>query len=349
MVDNSEILKRAEDLIGDKLWCTSPFEELCFLDNGDIFPCCPDYIDRYSFGNFYKNTSSEISNGERATAFRQAIVDTSFRFCHLDMCLNFQNLKDNIKHNCRKHFEDIDISKIKFKKIQLNIDNSCNVRCVTCRDIFLSDSEEELERKKKVFNEVILPFFYENDIEEVYLDGSGEIFASKISHYMLKILTKKFPNIKYQIITNGLLFNEKMCNHLGISDKIYKVIFSIHAATKQTYDKIVRGSNFDKVMENLKYAVELKNCGKIKEIDINFVVSSLNFREMINFQRLANELGIFTHFTEYRPWGHVEMDKEYEKYAVYLPQNPCYEEFKEIIKNNIFKSQNCNMNLRLAE
>lgn len=349
MTDNSVILQRAEEIIGDKLWCMAPFEKLCFLDNGDVFPCCPDYIDRYSFGNFYKDTSSEIANGERAVAFRQAVVDTSFRFCHLDMCLNFNNLKHNIKHNCRKNFENIDISKVKFKKLQLNIDSSCNVRCVTCRDVFISDNQEEFERKKKVFEEVILPFFYENDIEEVYLDGSGEVFASKISKYMLKILTDKFPKIKYQIITNGLLFNEKMCNHLGLSDKIFKAIFSIHATTKETYDKIVRGSDFDKVMKNLKYAVELKNQGKIKEIDMNFVVSTINFKEMVDFQRLANELGVFTHFTEYRPWGHVEMDKEYEKYAVYLPENPYYEEFKEIIKNDIFKSSNCNMNLRLAE
>lgn len=349
MVDNSEILRKAENIIGDKLWCMSPFEELCFLDNGDVFPCCPDYIDRYTFGNFYKNSSGEIANGERAVAFRQAVVDTSFRFCHLDMCLNFNNLKHNIKHNCRKIFENIDVSKIKFKKLQLNIDSSCNVRCVTCRDVYVSDSQEDFERKKKVFDDVILPFFYENDIEEVYLDGSGEVFASKISHYMLKILSEKFPKIRYQIITNGLLFDEKMCNYLGIADKIFKVIFSIHASTKETYDKIVRGSDFERVMTNLRYAVDLKNQGKIEEIDMNFVVSTLNFREMVDFQRLANELDVFTHFTEYRSWGHVEMDKEYEKYAVYLPENPYYKEFKEIVKNEIFKSPNCNMNLRLAD
>lgn len=349
MTNNDEILKKAEKIIGDKLWCKAPFEELVFLDDGETFPCCPDYIDRYSYGNIYKNSSAEISNGERAAAFRQAVVDASFRYCHLDMCLNFQNLKNNIKHNCSKDFQDIDVRKVKFKKIQLNIDNSCNVRCITCRDRFVADSNEEFERKKKVFHDVILPFFYENDIEEVYIDGSGEVFASKISLYMLKILTEKFPKIKYEIITNGLHFDEETCKKLGLENKIRKVIFSIHAATKETYDKIVRNSEFDRVMDNLKYAVELKNQGKIEEIDMNFVVSTVNFEEMPEFQRLANDYNVYTHFTEYRPWGHVEMDKDYENYAVYLPQNPHYARFKEILKDEIFKSPNCNINLRLAD
>lgn len=349
MTDNSEILKRAEDLIGDKLWCTAPFEELAFLDNGDVFPCCPDYIDRYAYGNIYQNLSAEISSGERATAFRQAVVDASFRFCHLDMCLNFHNLKYNIKHNSRKTFENIDIKNVKIKRIQLNIDSSCNVRCVTCRDIFVQDSDEEFARKKKVFHEVILPFFRENAIEEVYMNGSGEIFASKISLYMLKILSEEFPSIRYSIITNGMLFDEKRCLELGIIDKIRKVIFSIHATTKETYEKIVRGGDFERVMRNLKFAVDMKNQGKIDEIDMNFVVSTLNFEEMPDFQRLANEYNVFTHFTEYRPWGNVEMDKNYEKFAVYLPENPLYERFKEVLKDDIFKSINCNMNLRLAD
>ena len=75
-------MKSNSDPNPDKYYCTRPFEWFAVLDNGDVSPCCPPWIDGYRIGNLYKQSVDEVWNGEKAQAFRESILDGSFKYCN---------------------------------------------------------------------------------------------------------------------------------------------------------------------------------------------------------------------------------------------------------------------------
>lgn len=60
-------------------------------------------------------------------------------------------------------------------------------------------------------------------------------------------LAKVYPKLEFHIQTNGILCNEKNMRELGMYDQTSLVGVSIHAVTKETYDKIVVGGDFESI------------------------------------------------------------------------------------------------------
>ncbi len=344
-MNNTEILKKVEKILGHRLWCRGAFEELDFFDSGLVYNCCPHYTNDYSFGNIFNQTFDDIWNGDKAKEFRQSIIDGNFKYCNLGMCLPLNSLVNNYRFDVDEKGQLADINKQGPDYIQLNIERACNVRCITCRDCSPKpDDKETFEKKKEIFDNVIMPLC-KNAID-VFINGAGEVFAGKLSLYAMKKISTTYPNIKFLIITNGILFNEKMYEKCGLKNRIRKIAFSIHAFNKETYEKIVIGGNFEKVKQNVEFAAMLKKKGEIDVVSLNFVVNVLNYKEMIDFQKWANELDVEVHFSDYRKWG-AKMDENYDEYAIFEPTHPQYKEYLKIVENDIFKSPNCEINLKL--
>ena len=213
-----------------------------------------------------------------------------------------------------------------------------------CRDKSIHNTEW-IKKYEENIDKTLIPLL--KNAETVYLNGSGELFASNLCKKLVKKITATYPNIKFDLITNGLLANAKNFEEIGLLGKVQSIEVSMHSAHKETYEKIVRGGNFDTLMENLKFISEMKKSGKLDFFWLNFVVNSYNYQEMIDFQKLANELGATTNFWEYRTWGEVELDKRYDEVAIFEPTHPDYPKYLEVINNDIFKSSNCNINAKL--
>ncbi|MEW6041901.1 MAG: SPASM domain-containing protein, partial [Elusimicrobiota bacterium] len=75
--------------------------------------------------------------------------------------------------------------------------------------------------------------------------------------------------------------------------KLDRIIASIDGATKQTYEKIRVGSNFDVVIANLKYLIRLKKEKKsfFPRIDMHYIISKYNYLEAPKFVELVHSLG----------------------------------------------------------
>jgi radical SAM protein with 4Fe4S-binding SPASM domain len=54
--------------------------------NGDVLPCCFDKNGDHVFGNLHENSFNDIWNGEKATAFRQAILSDRKQFAICRNC-----------------------------------------------------------------------------------------------------------------------------------------------------------------------------------------------------------------------------------------------------------------------
>ena len=79
---------------------------------------------------------------------------------------------------------------------------------------------------------------------------------------------------------------------------------SIDAATRETYEKVRRGGNFDVLRKNMEFASKLRKDGNLSYFRINFVVQSENYKEMIDFVEWGVELGVDeVFFSKVLNWG----------------------------------------------
>jgi radical SAM protein with 4Fe4S-binding SPASM domain len=316
--------------------CHSPFDHIEIHSDGKVYPCCPDYCKYTCFGNIFEESDFEkIWNSDTAIKFRTSLLNKDYSVCNLGCC-NF-NWKEKIETPSNY------LTKMQTypKYVKFCHEKQCNVRCITCRDKQQYTSKEQTEKLNSLIEPLFLPIL--KDCKVVVLNGEGEIFASKHCRTLVKAIVQKYPDIKFGIHSNGLCFDKKNCDDLGITDRIEYAEVSIHAATKKTYDKIVRDSNFDKVMKNVKWLADLKKHGKINFIQLDFVISSINYKEMKAFQSFANKLNLNTRFTAYRPWGSAELDKQFTNVAIFNKTHPKYNKFVKILQDDIFKTPNCRM------
>jgi MoaA/NifB/PqqE/SkfB family radical SAM enzyme len=227
------------------------------------------------------------------------------------------------------------------KFVNFTLDYSCNVCCITCRDKNRVMPQENIEKLDKLIDPVFLPLLKDCEIAEA--DGAGEIFTSKYHKHLFLEISNRYPGIKFDVRTNGILINRENCiAYFGTLDRINVVSISMHAATEDTYDKIVKGGNFTLVMRNIKWLSELKKQGVIRGLNLGFVVQSLNYHEMKQFLELAISLDANALFWEYRPWG-TEIAQNYKEYACFLPGHPKYLDMARILEAPVFDSPHCNM------
>ena len=56
-------------------FCEQPFNRIEIYENGDVFNCCPPFINHYSVGNIFNTPFDEIWNGEKQKELRKKIDD----------------------------------------------------------------------------------------------------------------------------------------------------------------------------------------------------------------------------------------------------------------------------------
>ena len=213
------------------------------------------------------------------------------------ICIYIQNL--NIENNykeTKKFFKNIyrliPTSEYKVRNILLNeyeiasnkvilksiprqltvlLTNRCNLRCIMCNphnkeNIYYELSNENCE---ELLN--IIPYLDRLILQggEVLLYGNFYKIIKKASEY----------NICVEIVTNGLLLNEKILNILTNMNSVLTI--SIDGFNKKTYEKIRVGGNFDKLIYNLKILSKIKKEKSNKMmLRLQMVVMKSNYKHI---------------------------------------------------------------------
>ena len=170
--------------------------------------------------------------------------------------------------------------KVKFESYTL-----CNLRCLMCpltKGLTRKTGILKFENFKKVYDEVKFPY--------VNLTGLGEPLINpdifKIINYARK--NKSFVKLD----TNGMLLNEENIKKLIHSNPTF-ISVSLDGASKKTYESIRKGADFNLVINNLRNLVGYRNRIKSNtEIHLFFVLQKDNFKELIDFIRLGNLIGV---------------------------------------------------------
>ena len=316
--------------------CKYPFTHIEINHFGCVSFCCAQADKHIKIGNIFEQPFDEIWNGKKAQEIRKAIINNNYEYCNIEMC---SGIEDHINYT----IEQSSLIASYPKTINMTIDNSCDCRCIICRDKNKKLTKKQQELLKKRIDEIYIPILKNADI--VLLDSDGEIFQSEYSKIFLKKAAETYPKLKFELLTNGILCDEKNLTELGIIDRIFGITVSLHAATKETYEKYVRGGDFNKVIENIKYLKNLEKQKVIEYISLTFCITPINFRELIDIVKFATKLKISICLTNFCNWGNdIELCKNFEKNDILNPNHPNHQELKSILQNSIFNSQYCLMN-----
>lgn len=321
----------------DKI-CRTPFSMLISTPDGETYPCCGEFTN-YSFGNLYKQPLEEILNGKRIREFRRSILDGSYKYCNRKMCSGF--IPDQF----------VDISKIdeKYpKEVNLSFDTTCNVRCIMCRDKNWILQPEIKKQLSKAIDNVFIPLL--KDCKHLVLNCDGEFFASKESMNLAKKLIKLYPDLKFDILTNGILCTKEKLEELNILSRLNRITLSLHAGTAETHEKVLRVKNkFNTVMKNINDLTKLKNKGILNDFGLVFVLSSVNYKDIPMFAEILEKHEISGDIWQFRDWQNSKMCSEYEKYNIVDPNHPEFEDFLEVLRDSRVKTEYLIKNDKIAE
>jgi radical SAM protein with 4Fe4S-binding SPASM domain len=125
----------------------------------------------------------------------------------------------------------------------------------------------------------------------IHICGYGEsLLYPRIKEIVA--LTKR-SGMNIYITTNGFMLNHDMIDSFGKSglDGLY---VSLNAASAGTYASIhigSKGPDFSRIIENISYIKSLnKERKKDIYVSLSFVLMSVNYKEVVDFIRLAEEL-----------------------------------------------------------
>lgn len=282
---------------------------------------------------------------QRSKIIRKQILNNNYSCCRVELCGNNSNPS-------LKELEYIDTN-IELKEemplprfVKFCHDFECNVHCITCRESVMCQSKENLEKLNSEIDTYYLPLL--KNAETVCMNGIGDCLASRHGRVFLKRIAEVYPKIKFDLHTNGLLCNEKLLSELNILNRLSVVEISLHASTKETYDKIVLGSDWNKVIKNIEWLADLKKQGKLDDLLLFFVVENINYKEMPDFVKLAEKYGAQAYFWTYNNWM-VQSEREAREMSIFDRRHRDYNELVKVLHNDIFKSKNCHLNPKLLE
>ena len=169
----------------------------------------------------------------------------------------------------------------KMKRLWVTVTSRCNIRCKTC-----GLWKKQWDLPYKTAKEVMENYPY---MERLVWLG-GEVFLYKHFEEMFDE-AGKWNNLKQQIITNGYVLNEKWMNKI-IRTQNTELTFSIDGVTKEVYEEIRQGSNFERVISNIRYIFNLKKTlGIKKDIRMNSVIMKTNYKQIYDLLELAHNEG----------------------------------------------------------
>ena len=327
-------------------FCSKPFKNAEFHLNGEVFVCCPNWLNR-SIGNISNTEIDDVWNSQKAIDIRTSILDGSYRYCNHLICPHIQSKNFPVPSEFKSSFEKIiDKKQVVLEslpsEIMLTYDLSCNLSCPSCRVEKISHSSDSLEYKQSMaFTEKIYKKFIENlgnNHLTLNITGSGDPFASLVFRKFIESLDgKKYPNLKIEFQTNGLLLTPMMWERLNnVRNNITRLLVSIDAATEETYLNVRRGGNWQLILENMKFLAQERKKYNIELLQANFVVQKNNYLEMEAFAKLFIGIGCTSvYFSLMNDWG-TWSKEEFNKQLVWNENHSEFDSFITALQGNIF-------------
>ncbi len=170
---------------------------------------------------------------------------------------------------------------------QVETTSVCNARCTMCLTRFCKRHSPNMSDAlfEKVADELK---GHAGDVDRVIVQLAGEPLLDRKLEDRIRVL--KNSGIRYvAFASNGSLMSEDRCESV-LASGVDEVSFSVDGATKQTYESIRVGLNFEQVMQNIESFIRLRDATKSHAvIRLRMTVQQANRDELARFVDYWNE------------------------------------------------------------
>lgn len=316
-----------------KLQCDTMFKVFEVESTGEVSCCCTTFTNK-RIGNLLSEDIDNIWNSIRHKLLCLSINNKTYSFCNKNMCPLLLNQKSYIASGVEEW--DYKSYNENIKSLHISIDSTCNLYCKTCREGVHIAKRAELDNIKNMKDKILKHFTEELDY--LSLAGNGEVFLSKTYEEIWK--SKILENTKrIKVLSNGTLITPEKWEEFyqGKENSEIYICISIDAATEETYKKLRRGGDFQKLYKNMKYLSKLRKNREIEYFQINFVVQRENYLEMEKFVEFGIELGVDkVFFTKVLNWG-TYTEEEFQEITMMSETDEPNKELCEILEKPIFQ------------
>ena len=169
--------------------------------------------------------------------------------------------------------------------IELEITTYCNLKCAMCEHTYWNEKPRSMNFDQ--FKAVVDQFPY---LKWIGLTGIGESYLNPDFHRILRHC-KEDLGLIVEIFDAFYFVDETRAREL-VEMGVDQIYCSLDGATKETYEKIRVGSDFDKVIQNIRNFVKIKNSrGQFFPVlDFHFIISKINYHEIIPYIELIADI-----------------------------------------------------------
>jgi len=267
--------------------CNIPEKTITIDNQGNCLLCICDGWLPVSVGHIMDfNSFEQIWQSEIGKKIQKDVAKKNFTWCSVDYC--------GIK-NSNQLMSDYSIG--------INIDESCNLRCPTCRDHLISFTSGKIYQDKLLWSKHIVKLLEKFDPAcLITMSGNGDPFASLIYRPILMNIIPK-PQQNFRIMTNGLLL-KKLLKKTAIYDNITHYSISVDAGDQQTYEKVRINAKWETLIENLDF---LKSELSVdKSVCLNFCLHKENLDSLDNFLKLVEKYQWSGTIQPMEDWGFIK-------------------------------------------
>lgn len=168
--------------------------------------------------------------------------------------------------------------------IEIEVTTKCNLRCIMCEHTYWNEANRDMTFEE--FRGIVDQF---PGLKWIGLTGIGESFLNKDFMEMLRYVKAK--NIIVELYDTFYFIDEKVAEAL-IDLQVDNIFASIDAATKETYEKIRVGSNFERVINNVQnlFQLKMKKKASYPKIAFHYIVNKHNIHEVSQYFDLVHSI-----------------------------------------------------------
>ena len=294
--------------------CPRPKDTILIDKQGSCYACeCTSWLPQ-SIGNLQIKSLTDIIGSDMHQYLQSSITDGTYRYCNEHQC-------SYIKSGAVLHGQPDRI-----QHLRLAIDDSCNLRCPSCRKGMIFHKEGSAYnlgiRLADKINDWL--YNYEHPIQ-VHMGSDGDPFASHVYRHFME-QTPERDNIKYSILTNGLMFKEFYTKVPYVINNLQELGVSIDGASKETYEKLRLGGRWEKILEGLECMAKQKQKHGFRFI-LHFVVQKDNYHEMEDIIHLGKQYGADrVWLNKMEDWNVFD---NFDQMNIFSPDHPLHNDYQD--------------------
>lgn len=197
----------------------------------------------------------------------------------------FERKKQNYLAVKEAYFSDkFDLTTLPLR-VTVQTTDFCNLNCIMCQIHSQKEKHTLRQMSKSNFDGIVKTLF--PTLMEVHPTNIGEPLISPWFDYLTE---KAFEyGVLLDITSNGTLLTDEKIKK--ILPALLDIKISFDGAKKETFERIRKGADFDRVVQNIKNFVRLRNAsGSQATVTLQMTLFNINYTELPDVIRLAKDL-----------------------------------------------------------